>query len=214
MTGYQKRFQILAISLTALAGYVDALGFLKLGGFFVAFMSGNSTRMSVGLVEHAPHAALGGALIAGFVAGVVLGSTVGHFAGAHRRPAILAAVALLLAGGAMLDGLALDYLAVGAVVLAMGAENAVLQQEGGVNVGLTYMTGTLVKCGQRLSAAFMGGPRFAWVPPLLLWLGLVVGAAAGAATYPHYGLGGLWFAALAAAVLCGVTVFLPATEPG
>jgi uncharacterized membrane protein YoaK (UPF0700 family) len=41
----------LACALSALAGYVDAIGFLHLGGLFVAFMSGNSTRMGVSLAE-------------------------------------------------------------------------------------------------------------------------------------------------------------------
>ena len=31
--------------MSTLAGYVDAIGFLHLGGLFVSFMSGNSTRM-------------------------------------------------------------------------------------------------------------------------------------------------------------------------
>ena len=39
----------MAVLLAALAGYVDSLGFLQLGGLFVSFMSGNSTRMAVGV---------------------------------------------------------------------------------------------------------------------------------------------------------------------
>ncbi|HAL05769.1 MAG TPA: hypothetical protein DCP26_00205, partial [Brevundimonas sp.] len=41
----------LALLLAALAGYVDSLGFLHLGGVFVSFMSGNSTRLAVSLAE-------------------------------------------------------------------------------------------------------------------------------------------------------------------
>ncbi len=42
---------VLALALSALAGFFDGIGFLHLGGLFVSFMSGNSTRMSVSLAE-------------------------------------------------------------------------------------------------------------------------------------------------------------------
>jgi uncharacterized membrane protein YoaK (UPF0700 family) len=41
-----RRNVALACALSALAGYVDGIGYLHLGGLFVSFMSGNSTRMS------------------------------------------------------------------------------------------------------------------------------------------------------------------------
>lgn len=53
MTPYDKRAQALAIRLSALAGYVDAIGFIQPGGFFVSFMSGNSTRLGVGPIAGA-----------------------------------------------------------------------------------------------------------------------------------------------------------------
>src|SRR6202048_352862 len=46
-----RRNIALACALSALAGYVDAIGFLHLGGLFVSFMSGNSTRLGVSLAE-------------------------------------------------------------------------------------------------------------------------------------------------------------------
>ena len=45
MKDYRRRDIALAAGLSGVAGYVDAIGFLKLGGFFVSFMSGNSTRL-------------------------------------------------------------------------------------------------------------------------------------------------------------------------
>ncbi|MDX6807205.1 YoaK family protein [Terrihabitans rhizophilus] len=212
MIGYRKRLQVLAIALSALAGYVDAIGFLELGGFFVSFMSGNSTRMAVGLADHAADAWLAAALIATFVTGVVLGSVVSHTSGRYRRAAVLLVVALLLSCGVMLDEIAPAPWAMGAVVLAMGAENAVFQRDGEVSIGVTYMTGTLVKFGQRLAGSFFGGAPFAWLPYLLLWAGLSAGAAAGALIYPHFGLQALWAAAAAAALMAGLTLLLKLEE--
>ena len=200
MTRYDKRVQALAIGLSALAGYVDAIGFIHLGGFFVSFMSGNSTRLGVGLIERTNDAALAGGLIALFVTGVVVGSFVGGSAKAHRRPAVLILVALLLFNAASSAATGLTEAAVVAMVLAMGAENAVFEHDGELHIGLTYMTGTLVKFGQRVAAAIMGGPRFAWASYGLLWAGLVAGAVAGAASFAWIGLATLWPAAAFAGI--------------
>ena len=89
MTRYDKRVQALAVGLSALAGYVDALGFIHLGGFFVSFMSGNSTRLGVGLVERTHDAAIALGLIGLFVLGVILGSLAGRRAQSHRRVVVL-----------------------------------------------------------------------------------------------------------------------------
>ena len=43
----------MTIVLSALAGFVDALGYLALGGFYVAFMSGNSTILGIAAGEGA-----------------------------------------------------------------------------------------------------------------------------------------------------------------
>lgn len=195
MTRYDKRVQALAVGLSALAGYVDAIGFIELGGFFVSFMSGNSTRLGVGLIERSRDAAVAGGLIAVFVLGVMSGSLTGKFAGNHRRPVVLLLVATLLTAAAACAAGGATAIAIVAMVLAMGAENAVFEQDGELHIGLTYMTGTLVKFGQRLAAALTGGNRLAWVPFALLWAGLVGGAVAGAATYALAGLGSLWIAA-------------------
>lgn len=201
MIRYEKRVRLLAACLSALAGYVDAVGFIQLGGFFVSFMSGNSTRLGVGIAEDTQPALLAAGLIGTFVTGVALGTFAGRAAGRHRRPVVLLLVAALLALGAWAGMIGLGGLASVGMVLAMGAENAVFEQNGEVRIGLTYMTGTLVKLGQRLADAALGGAPLAWLSYLLLWLGLVAGAVAGALLYPRLGLDALWIAAAAAALL-------------
>lgn len=196
-----KRAYILAISLSALAGCVDAIGFLQLGGHFISFMSGNSTQLAAGMVAGEWHAAaLLGGIIALFVTGTMLGVWVRHFSKAPAS-AVLACVTFLLATAAASHSAGIDTLAIACMTLAMGAENAVFHRNGDVVVGLTYMTGTLVKFGQRLAHATLGGPRFAWAPYLFLWLGLLLGGASGAALFYYLGLYSLCIPAIWAGLL-------------
>lgn len=192
----------LAVVLAALAGFIDAIGFLRSGGLFVSFMSGNSTRLGVDLVAAGPIAALAALLIGSFVVGVVLGSLVGSRWPARRKGLVLLLVSLIIACSALIEttgGGAVAMLM--PLALAMGVVNNVFQRDGDVTIGVTYMTGALVRFGQRLSDALRGGDRWAWCPFLLLWSGLVAGAVVGAFTYARIGAGALWMAAAMAAVL-------------
>ena len=195
----------LACALSALAGYVDAIGFLHLGGLFVSFMSGNSTRMGVSLAEGqwvAAAESLG--LIALFVIGAAGGSLIVLGRGLNRQPWVLLAEALLLAAGALAYAFASPNAAVAAIVLAMGMENAVFQIHGGGGLGLTYVTGALVKVGQLAAAALTGGARWVWWPNLLLWAALVAGSLCGALAYHWINLAAIWFAAAGALALSAV----------
>lgn len=200
-----RRNVALACALSALAGYVDAIGFLHLGGLFVSFMSGNSTRMGVSLAEgHWLNAAVALGLIALFVIGAAAGSLIVLGRGAHRQPLVLLTEALLLAGAALAYTFGLPNVAVATIVLAMGLENAVFQIDGGAGLGLTYVTGALVKVGQLVAAALTGGARWAWAPNLLLWAALVTGALCGALAYHWINLAAIWFAAAIALALSGI----------
>lgn len=201
MIRYRRRYWVLAAAMSAIAGFVDATAFIQLGGFFVSFMSGNSTRVGVGLVEAPAHAALAAGLVGAFVCGVILGSLANRGSDERGAPRVLGMVAAILALASVLAGMQAEAAAIALLALAMGAENAVFQRNGEVSIGVTYMTGTLVKLGQRIATALQGGPRLEWVPYLLLWLGLVAGAAAGAAAFARFGLSGVWIAAGAAAAL-------------
>jgi uncharacterized membrane protein YoaK (UPF0700 family) len=196
---------VLACTLSAVAGYVDGVGFIHLGGLFVSFMSGNSTRLGVSLADgqwHRAAEALG--LIGLFVAGSACGGLIVSGGGAERQPWVLLAEGLLLAGAGIGHAFGIPQLAIAAIVLAMGLENAVFQVEGGGGLGLTYITGTLVKVGQLLAAALKGGPRWGWIPNLLLWMSLVTGAVCGALAYAQAGLAAIWLASAITLALAAI----------
>jgi uncharacterized membrane protein YoaK (UPF0700 family) len=200
-----RRNLALACALSAMAGYVDGIGFLHLGGLFVSFMSGNSTRLGVSLAQaHWSNAAEAIGLIFLFVIGAACGSLIVLGQGANRQPWVLLVEASLLALAALCYAVGLSNAAVAAMVLAMGLENAVFQIDGGAGLGLTYITGALVKVGQLAATALTGGARWAWLPNLLLWAALVAGAACGASGYHWINLAAIWFAAGAALALSGI----------
>jgi len=210
MKDYGRRGVMLAATLSALAGYVDAVGFMTLGGFFVSFMSGNSTRLGVGLaLGEWSQAGIALGLIALFVVGVVTGATVARRVGEGRRSAVLAVEAVLLLIGAGLCSAGWREAGMAAVVLAMGVENAVFQRQGDVGIGLTYMTGTLVRMGQRIATALHGGASWDWVPFLLLWMGLSVGGALGAISFLRFDVLALW---AAFAIVAGLSVLVAVAE--
>jgi uncharacterized membrane protein YoaK (UPF0700 family) len=200
-----RRNLALACALSAMAGYVDGIGFLHLGGLFVSFMSGNSTRLGVSLAQaNWSSAAEAIGLILLFVMGAACGSLIVLGRGANRQPWVLLVEAMLLALAALCYAFGVSNVAVAAMVLAMGLENAVFQIDGGAGLGLTYITGALVKVGQLVAAALTGGERWAWLPNLLLWAALVAGAVCGASAYHWINLAAVWFAAALALILSGI----------
>jgi uncharacterized membrane protein YoaK (UPF0700 family) len=209
-----KRQIALACVLSALAGYVDGIGFIHLGGLFVSFMSGNSTRLGVALAEGHFRGALEAlGLIALFVLGSAIGSLIAFGKGRYRQATILIVEAVLLAASAGCYMTGYPSVAIAAMVLAMGLENSVFQIGGGAGIGLTYMTGALVKVGQGLAIALLGGAGWGWMPNLLLWAALVAGALLGALGYHWINLLAIWFAALIA-LLLGVGLWLSQWRSG
>lgn len=192
----------LAACLTALAGYVDAVGFLTLGGLYVSFMSGNSTRLVVKAAQGSSPGEVDtlAGLIVAFVLGGAIGSLVGRLAGEHRPAGVLLAVAVALAAAGGLDLAGLNLPAALAMALAMGAQNGVFEGASGISA-LTYVTGTLVKIGQQIVEVLFGASTDSLIEHVLLWLGLAGGVAAGAWAWRGVGLHAVWIAAGAALVL-------------
>lgn len=196
---------VVAALLAALAGGVDAIGYLLLGRLFVSYMSGNSTILAIAIERRNwPEALRAGGIIALFVSGTALGALVARLARGWHVPVVLFPVALLLAVAAGWSGDGLPVGALAATVLAMGVLNAALDRAGGIPVGLTYVTGALARFGRGLGDALAGHPGNAgWRKQAVPWIGLMAGAVAGAAAEAAYGRDALWAAAgVALALAC------------
>lgn len=131
-------------------------------------------------------------LIGMFFIGVMVGAVASRISGKHERVAVLSVSSTTVAVAAITQEFGAGIAALLVTALAMGSMNSVFQRSGEVQVGLTYITGTVVKAGQRLVDAFFGGPRWVWLRYITLWAGLSIGAVLGALTYQRIGLDALW----------------------
>lgn len=160
-----SRIHLFAPVLAAVAGFVDAVGYITLRGLFVAHMSGNSIKFGV----RAGHADLAAAVPAGvavllFVIGVALGTTIAEVA-ARRRIAPIAAIVLalqtaliavfMLYGRTLVHGHRLPdhspsgfYVLSALAVLSMALQTSALRQLGGRTISTTYVTGLLTSLAQ------------------------------------------------------------------
>jgi uncharacterized membrane protein YoaK (UPF0700 family) len=208
----EARGLVLACLLALLAGAVDAIGFIRLGHLFVAFMGGNTTTLSVAAAKgNWSEAGKGGALVALFVAGAVVGGATEEATGRWHLPVVLLAVAILLAlaAPAVVPPIA-------AMTLAMGALNAALHHAGPIPFGITYVTGVLGRLGQGLGRWLAdlaaGRPRsLSWLGQAVLWIGLVAGIAGGTGLVALMGQRAPW---VPAGVALGIAVLAPVLRAG
>jgi uncharacterized membrane protein YoaK (UPF0700 family) len=164
MTSRQRN--VLVTLLAVNSGYVDAIGFLALGGAFTSVMTGNMVLLGLSfgnmdqtLVAHVSLA------IACFIAGAAIGTRVaGVHAGKHviwpapvtRALAIELTLAVVFSvlwwveGGEPGKGLQLALLGVNA--LALGIQSSAVQRFGVSGLSTTYLTGTLTQVVIRLTS--------------------------------------------------------------
>lgn len=149
---------VLAFLLAAIAGWIDAVGFLHFGGLFVSFMSGNTTRLGVDIGHADPLLMLLPAVvIACFVLGAFAGTLIYRGARGYGGALVLAVVALTLCAALVLHGRhGIEAVFAGLLAAAMGMQNTAMQGVAGHAVGLTYLTGNLTKLGQNLALMILG----------------------------------------------------------
>lgn len=186
-------------ALSFLAGMVDAIG-LMLGGTFVSFMTGNTTRLGLAVSDLQISQILRLSMVlALFVAGSAAGEFIALRSG-RRRPArgrvtVLVVTALLLTACGALAVYGLNTGVVCCAVLAMGVLNAAFEKVQGQAVGLTYVTGSLAHIGQALGKYLSDGERPRIGGYAVTFGGLLAGVIAGAMLQHKLPEAALWLCA-------------------
>ena len=210
MDRFEANRRPIIYAIAMLAGFVDATGYLQAGGYFVSFMTGNTTLLALDVANSSHRVLAPAALIGGFVAGVAAGTWLGNRYAARRKRNVLTAVALLLLVAAALRAIGETSGSTAALVLAMGAANTAPSGNRMQGVGLTYMTGALVRLGQALGERLGGSSPGEWRGFLMLWSSLLAGAVCGAVVTLHASAWPLWIGAGIAAALAVLAARLPA----
>jgi uncharacterized membrane protein YoaK (UPF0700 family) len=178
--------------LCAIAGSVDAVAYLLCGQVFVANMTGNTVLFAISLLQREMSAAaLRGALVGAFLAGVIVARLLAKKANQRvtKRQRILvlviqALILLLLAWRSTGTHMQLLLLLLAGM---LGTQNGAFQYIGGVHLNTTFITGDLEKLGEAVTDvlhSFTMASAF-----LLSWIGYAGGAvlgALGAKSFPQH----------------------------
>jgi uncharacterized membrane protein YoaK (UPF0700 family) len=158
----------LAYALTAVAGSIDAIGYIVLFHVFTANMTGNTVALAIGIAQSDwSTAARRGFAIPMFLVGLLFSRFVVHVADRrkwrHAAALLFAVEAALLAcfgifglllfpgGHIERSSGALFYLMVALPSLAMGVQNASLSHFGPLSVRTTHVTGNLATLADQIA---------------------------------------------------------------
>jgi uncharacterized membrane protein YoaK (UPF0700 family) len=182
--GWEPERDALLLALTWAAGYVDAIGYLALGGVFTANMTGNTVLLGLH-VSQEQGAAVVRSLVAlgGFGAGLLIGALIverGRASGpwpAAVNQALAVEILSLGAFAASWHLIGTDRSAarieilIALLAVAMGIQSAAVRRLGVPGIATTYMTGTLTSAVTGLVASRRAAeaPAASATPPFVRW---------------------------------------------
>lgn len=174
---------LLGLALTAAAGGVDAVSFIRFGAVYASFMSGNTVQIGlhVATFEAGP-LGLFMALVATFMLGGFVGSILTAKTGRWSLSAVLLLETVAVGSAFLFEVRHGPILATMALLsFAMGAQNNLVVLVRGANPGTTFVTGTAFRCADAVAQRVLGrDPAGAWRLHLIVWLSFAGGAALGA----------------------------------
>lgn len=209
-------------TLTAAAGIIDAVSYLRLGHVFVANMTGNV--LFIGLTLD-PHSGLSPAAqvvaLAGFVAGAALGGRLGRRFGDRVRQwlwvacgseaAVLTPVTVLVAVGVLPMSGGASLITVALLAICFGLQTQTARRLAAPDLTTTVLTTTLT--GLVADSVLGGGSDARFVPRFGSVLVMIVGAAIGAVLVQVSAAVAIGTAALLVIVAAVLFATAPAPKP-
>lgn len=202
------------VALSAVAGYVEVIGYMDFGGIYPGIMTGNTVQLGMALakIQWARFGLIGFAVGLFFLGGIVASLIKRHL----RRPPVelIAMAAILVVAGFMRLHVPLRLsIELPLLALAMAMQGETIAKFGGVSLQTIVVTNNMVKFSDALVGRYLCGPREARlageVPELkevlmpgLAWLCYSVGAGAGASATAWFQLP-LLVPAIALVFICG-----------
>jgi uncharacterized membrane protein YoaK (UPF0700 family) len=210
----------LALTLAAVAGFADVVGYLTLHHLFTAHMTGNASKLGVAL-GHGDLASAVPLAVAPllFVVGIAIGTVL--LDDCSRRLVLLLEAALVAAymaygstvihhGTVRGHSLSGFYVLAVLATVALGMQSAALTEIDDATVRTTYVSGILTHLGQsavrRLRGAAKKTPQQRLWFLAALWAFYIVGATAGSYALAHLDL---WCLAFPLAALLGAAAVSP-----
>jgi len=166
----------LAFVFAAIAGYADAIGYLRFKAF-AGMMTGNTVLMGLAFFHRSALPAVDYATV---IAVFFATACVGYAAIRLRCPPLILLIAegIALLFGQFLGG----HRALLSLVIAMGLQNP-LAARVGVALNTTFITGDILRFAEGVIARVTPGERGPFAVYGLAWLGYAIGAALGAAGF-------------------------------
>ncbi|MBW9117968.1 DUF1275 domain-containing protein [Rhizobium cauense] len=186
-----------ALLATALAGFVDAVGYAQLNRLYVSFMSGNSTHLGMVLASGQwGEAVSAGSVIVAFVTGSFMGTLLSD---AVDKPllALISSEMLFCAIAAGMAAIGFGMCSMTVVAAIMGIQNVMHQSIANTDVGKGFITGALFGLGQAAAHAIRDRANLASASVnACSWLSFVGGVVCGAHSVGSLGV------ALSLGVVC------------
>jgi uncharacterized membrane protein YoaK (UPF0700 family) len=191
----------LAALLAALAGLVDAIGFLAFGHVFLASPDANATVLGASLSSRYDVALFAGAMVLSFVAGVMLITLVTHRAEQFRRTVVISGTALALIAAYFAFNANVAFAPAVLLAMAMGEAHCIFARDNADLDEAMSPSAQIARFGEALAQGRNGTNHRQIGLHASFWLAFLIGGLAGAGAWIAFDAGSFALAAGLAGVL-------------